>query len=193
MRRAGQAPCRRRPVSFTLGRIEGSVAATHLRLIVMSVPVSCKGNFTTLRYLSGLSASELERTVGFEPGRLTTGYRIIALADDETIGPDAFELKASSRWSKGAVGGKDGVGGEQIEPILTRRGQDPSALKQQVCQYFTRHQLNRPAKVLPNLRHTPGMLYPDAEALGPGIASGVPQFDLLVTKRFVVVHEQGAA
>jgi hypothetical protein len=37
------------------------------------------------------------------------------------------------------------------------------------------------------------MLYPDAEALGPGISSGVPQFDLKVLKRFVVVHQQSAA
>ena len=159
----------------------------------MTAPITCKGNFTTLRYLTGLGASELERTVGFAAGRLASGYLIVALAEDETISPDEFDLKASSRWSKGAVGGKDGVGGQEIETILIRRGQDPSALKQQVCQYFARHPLNRPAKVLPNLRHTPGMLYPDAEALGPGISSGVPQFDLKVLKRFVVVHQQSAA
>jgi hypothetical protein len=156
-------------------------------------PITCKGNFTTLRYLVGLDASALERTVGFDKGRLSNGFLIIALADDESIRPKDFELKASTRWSQGAVGGKNGVGGEQIESILLSRGQDVDGLKEQVCKYFSRHRLNTPAKVLPNLRHTPGMQYPDAEALGPGIASGVPQFDLLVAKRFVVVHSGSAA
>lgn len=159
----------------------------------MSIPLACNGNFTILRYLMGLNAADLERTVGFESGRLAKGYRVIALADEESLTPADIELKASSRWSRGAVGGKNGTGGREIESILLGRGQDVDTLKQKVCEFFMRHPLNRPAKVLPNLRHTAGMLYPDAEALGPGISSGVPQFNLLVTKKFNVVHEQSAA
>lgn len=158
----------------------------------MSSPTSilCKGNFTTLGHLRGLNARELERTVGFDRDRLAQGFSLIALAHDELLTPTDFELKASTRWSAGAVGGKQGVGGNQIETLLLQRGQDLAALKAKVCKFFSRRGDNTPAKVLPNLRHTTGMIYPDAEALGPGISSGVPQFNLLVPRRFVVVSAQ---
>lgn len=152
--------------------------------------ILCRGYFTTLGYLKGLDARELERAVGFDRDRLAQGFSLIALADDEVLTPSDVELKASSRWSAGAVGGKQGVGGKQIESILLQREQDVTALKAKVCEFFSRRGNNTPAKVLPNLRHTSGMIYPDAEALGPGISSGVPQFDLLVPKRFVILLKQ---
>ena len=152
-------------------------------------PLSITGDFTTLRYLVGFDASALERRIGFDSGRLAPGFTLVALAEEETLAPDDFELKASTRWSAGAVGGKHGVGGEQIEPILLRRGLDLLTLKERVCKFFARRGKNTPAKILPNLRHTPGMRYPDAEALGPGQSSGVPQFKLLVPKRFIIISE----
>lgn len=152
--------------------------------------IRCKGNFTTLGFLKGLSAHQLERAVGFDRDRLAQGFSLIALAENEVLVPSDFELKASSRWSAGAVGGKQGVGGKQIESILLQRGQDLMALKEKVSKFFSRRGDNTPAKILPNLLHTAGMIYPDAEVLGPGKSSGVPQFDLLVLKRFVVISRQ---
>jgi hypothetical protein len=146
------------------------------------------GNFTMLKYIEKLSAAELERTVGFEKGRLDNGFCVVALAANQLITPQDFELKASTRWSAGAIGRSSNRSGSEVETILDKRGQNVHALKQKVCSFFAKRGPNTPAKVLPNLRHTAGMLYPDAEALGPGISSGVPQFNLVATRKFVIVR-----
>ena len=65
--------------------------------------VQCDGNFTLLRYIRALSARDLERSVGFEQGRLDTGFSVVALADDELLAAADFELKASTRWSAGVI------------------------------------------------------------------------------------------
>ena len=36
--------------------------------------VTCTGNFTMLKYIDKLSADEMERTIGFDKGRLKTGF-----------------------------------------------------------------------------------------------------------------------
>lgn len=61
-------------------------------------------------------------------------------------------------------------------------------LKTKVCTFLNAGGARAPAKVLPFIRHQAGMQYPDAEALGPGVRSGVPQFDLTVPHEFVVVR-----
>jgi|LNFM01.2.fsa_nt_gb hypothetical protein len=149
--------------------------------------LDCRGNFTLLRYVSGLCPEDLERTVGFHRGRLSSGFSVIALADSEVLEPDDFELKASTRWSGGTLRKSSTYGGAEISSLLEQRGQDVTVLKSKVCKHFSRRGGNTPAKVLPNARHTDDMLYPDAEAL-PGIRSGVPQFNLLHLKKFVVVR-----
>ncbi len=150
--------------------------------------VQCDGNFTLLRYIRALSARDLERSVGFEQGRLDTGFSVVALADDELLAAADFELKASSRWSAGVIGRHAATPGQQLEILLSARGQDIAALKEKVSRFFALRGGNTPAKVLPNARHTAAMRYPDAEALGPGIRSGVPQFNLPQPRRWVVVR-----
>ncbi len=159
----------------------------------MSGIVTCSGFFTTLRFLQGRSAPDLERAVGFGQGRLASGFKLVVLAEDETIAPGELSLKASSRWSAGLVKSASSGEGKEITDLLLARGQDPDQLKQSVLDFFSRRGLHTPAKILPNLRHTPAMQYPDAEALGPGIRSGIPQFELLVAKRFVIVHSAPSA
>lgn len=150
--------------------------------------LDCRGNFTLLRYVRGLRPEDLERTVGFHRGRLSSGFSVIALADSELLGPDDFELKASTRWSGGALRSSSKSGGTDITSLLEQRGQDVAALKSKVCRHFSLRGGNTPAKILPSARHTDDMIYPDAEALGPGIRSGVPQFNLLRLKKFVVIR-----
>ena len=150
--------------------------------------VEVTGDFTMLKYIEHLGPAELERTVGFDRGRLDNGFILIVLSDDQLLIPSDFNLKASSRWSKGAVGKNDVSPGAEIEAILMQQGQNIEILKQKVCKFFSKRGVNRPAKVLPNLGHTSGMLYPDAEARGPGIRSGVPQFNLTVARKFVVLR-----
>jgi hypothetical protein len=127
---------------------------------------------------------------GFERGRLKTGFLIVALADNEVLTPNDFKLGASTRWSGGAV--KKDTKGQAIgiETILSQRGQDVTSLKEKVSKFFLMRGGNTPAKVLPNLRHTDGMIYPDGEALGPGIRGGVPQFILLRAKQFVIIRNE---
>ncbi len=153
--------------------------------------VTITGDFTLLKYVATLSRGELERTVGFDKGRLHSGFTIVALAGDEVISPEDFELKGSTRWSGGIIKSPSPEAqGQDINAILDARGQDVATLKQRVAEFFARRGGNTPAKVLPNLRHTPGLEYPDAEALGPGIRSGVPQFKLINARRFVIVRDE---
>jgi hypothetical protein len=65
--------------------------------------VSVTGDFTLLKYVANMSGQDRERTIGYEKGRLKAGFLIVALSEDESIAPDDFELKASTRWSSGAI------------------------------------------------------------------------------------------
>lgn len=150
--------------------------------------INRKGNFTTARFILGFSSSDLERIVGFESGRLSSGYIIVSLAAGEVIRPNDLELKASTRWSGGQVGSPGSTDKKEIEDLIKLRNQDVGHLKEKVCAFFAARGRNTPAKVIPRVPHSPGMLYPDAEALEPGIRTGVPQFNLIVEKRFVVVE-----
>lgn len=146
------------------------------------------GNFTMLGYLEGLDGPTLERTLGFHPGRLAQGFAVVTLAEGELMLPQQIELKASTRWSAGAVAAPGSTSSREIEALLDARGRDVVELKAKVCAFFARRGRNTPAKVLPAMRHEAGMRYPDAEAIAPGIRSGVPQFNLVVPKRFVVAR-----
>lgn len=148
------------------------------------------GDFTLLKYVATLDRDDLERAVGFERGRLRTGFWIVTLAGDEVLNPDDFELGASTRWSGGVIKNNSKGQAIGIETILLGRDQNVIALKEKVSMFFLKRGGNTPAKVLPNLRHTDGMRYPDAEALGPGMRSGVPQFKLLRPKKFVIIRDE---
>jgi hypothetical protein len=143
------------------------------------------GDFTIIKYLRHLNREDLERTVGFDKGRLGKGSVIVVLSEHERLSADDFELGASTRWSGGKIPRRVG-GHAKIENLLIERGQDLGALKQKVAEFFARRGDNTPAKVLPNRNHTSGMVYPDAEALGPGIRSGVMSFKLLNPKQFEI-------
>lgn len=146
------------------------------------------GYFTTAQYIKGLSTSDIERTLGFAPGRLSCGYLIALLANGEVLRPQDFELKASTRWSAGLVGSTGSPNLKEIEELLIARKQNITQLKEKVCFFFATRNGNTPAKIIPREAHSASTLYPDAEALGPGIRSGVPQFILTSKKRFIIVN-----
>jgi hypothetical protein len=149
--------------------------------------VLARGYFTMLDFIEKLSASELERSLGFHAGRLSAGFAIVALATGQQVTSDEVDLAASSRWSGGLIGGRE------MQALLDERGQDVDQLKKRVCRFFLSGRGRTPAKVLPVVVHSGHMLYPDAEALAPGLRSGVPQFKLLVPKPFTVVRVHSAA
>lgn len=47
-----------------------------------------------------------------------------------------------------------------------------------------------PPKVLPNRKHTAEYIWSNAESLGSEIRSGVPQFKLLRSKKFVITRDR---
>lgn len=145
------------------------------------------GYFTSLGYVEGLSGPALERALGFHAGRLSRGFQLLALSETEWMGPADFDLQASTRWSGGVLPAASSRAPSDIETILAARGQDLPALKAKVAAYFARRGRATPAKVSPKEEHRPGMHYPGAEALAPGVPSGVPQFKLLRPKRFCVI------
>jgi hypothetical protein len=55
------------------------------------------GYFTIDRNLVGLSPREMERSLGFRPGRLTPGARILLLVREPTL--DDFIFAGSTRYS----------------------------------------------------------------------------------------------
>lgn len=148
-----------------------------------------KGCFTIYKYIKNLNRKDLERALGFHNGRLDSGFKVVVLAPGYILNINDFDLGASTRWS----GGKIAKDGEGIESLLCARGQDINLLKKQVMErWFSKDGDYRPAKVLPNLKHEAGMEYPNAEALGLGIPSGVPQFVMKENSYpFIIVREEG--
>ena len=157
-----------------------------------------KGDFTMLKYLLNRNAAELERHVGFEAGRLSFGFQIVALAPGEELQPDDFELGASTRWSGGRMtageGGKLSPGtlvADDISQLLEGRGQSVDELKAKVAAFFCKARENTPAKVLPRWTHESWMQYPDATVLDGAKRSGIPQFKLIKPRTFVTVSSSG--
>lgn len=157
------------------------VAPPNMRTLRLS------GNFTMLKYLLHRTPAELERRLGFHAGRLDTGGWVIVLAPGERMSATDFRLDASTRWSGGRFAPTTAQDtSRRIEDLLgarlgdaatpEQREQEIARLRALVADFFAEHWLNAPAKVLPAATHKPGMRYPHAQALAPGVRSGVPQF-----------------
>ncbi len=109
------------------------------------------GYFTVERNIVGSSLREMESKLGLRPGRLTDGARVLALVRQPSVGEFVFAGSTLYSDAKGLVE----VGRRGNVPI-------PHAWLGQ-----------RLVKVVPNLPHSPGELYPAAK-------SPVEQWQLLV-------------
>lgn len=156
-------------------------------MLTVGDTVTRRGNFTMLGYIDQWDGVELERRVGFHPGRLSHGFAIVALAPGQVLLPQDLELQGSTRWSGGFAQPVPGQELAHLESVLSARGQDTQQLKRKVCEFFARGGKQTPAKVIPFIPHASGMAYPDAEAIAPGVRSGIPQFNLLQLRVFRVV------
>ena len=155
--------------------------------------MTMSGYFTMLKYLDDLRVDVLERSVGFEVGRLAAGFRVLILSPGDLIGKDEFSLNASTRWSGGDVGNAVRKPDESaLEALLVARDQDVDLLKSKVAGYFAKRGGNTPVKVVPNLDDCAGTRYPDGMALRFGQRSGVPQFTLKkgIHKQALVLWKQ---
>jgi hypothetical protein len=153
--------------------------------------ISCKGDITLWRYLRSVSPLDLERVVGFHPGRLAQGFQIVVLGSGQIIAPNDIELGASTRWSNSEIVLASGKV-SRPERLFEERGQDVMALRAKVAAFMNLGGDNAPAKVVPFLKHRDGMEYPDAEALGFGRSSGIPAFKLVSPKLFRIERTYGA-
>ncbi len=155
---------------------------------VGSVVSGVTGNFTMLRYVQALGPAEMERTLGFHAGRLAPGFAVGVLRAGTRLTASDIRLLGSTRWSGGNVGRTDTQEGRALAALLAERGQDATLLATKVCTFLNAGGPRAAAKVFPFVAHAPGMLYPDAEALGPGVRSGVPQFNLETPQDFEIVR-----
>jgi len=146
------------------------------------------GDCTLWRFLKDLPPRDFEMTLGFDTGRLQSGFVVLVLSPLENINFDEIELEGSTRWSNNKIG-KNAL---PMEQVIRNRGVDPAALRKRFCSFINRGGDNAPAKILPTRKHELGMAYPHANALGLGIRSGVPAFKLKVAKAFEVAKTFGA-
>lgn len=152
-----------------------------------------KGYFTLIRFVAGLPYPALEKRLGFQRDHLKSGFLLAVLADHESIRKEDFVLRASTLSPRGVIR-LDGAQEVQIEDGLRCHGQDVMATREQVAQFLMRRGRHTPAKIIPRGDHlTAAMDYPRAEALGPGMSPGVPQFELLVEKNFLIVDDESLA
>jgi hypothetical protein len=63
---------------------------------------SFSGNFTKARFLRGQSSSELERRIGYGPGRLAAGWWLLFLLERPTA--DNFEFGGYTHFSGSRIG-----------------------------------------------------------------------------------------
>lgn len=109
------------------------------------------GYFTVERNIVGLSLREMESKLGFRPGRLTKGVRILRLVRQPVVGEFVFAGSTKYSDAKGLV-----------DVSLRRNIPVPHAWLGQ-----------RLVKVLPNLGHSSTEWYPSAD-------SPIEQWQLLV-------------
>lgn len=112
-----------------------------------------RGYFTVERNIVGLTLHEMETKLGFRPGRLRSGARILVLRRQPSV--DGFVFAGSTRYpnAEGLV---------DIEQQRTASTEVPHAWRGQ-----------RLVKVVPNLPHTVSESYPHAR-------SPVEQWELLL-------------
>ena len=137
-----------------------------------SVIVSSSGYFTWMSNLFEKSGPDLERQIGFSPGSLREGWRL--LSPVVPIAASNIDFRGSSRLPDGRM-----PDGRLIGDVIAARS-DVSASRQKVAAFLDRGFDRRPAKVQPNSAPT---FYPPA----PNV--GIPQFKLFTAVDWVVLLE----
>ena len=155
-------------------------------MLAVGQVVPCSRSFTMLGFVDGLAGTELEQRLGFHAERLSGGFAVAVLTGQRLL-PDDIELQGSTRWSGGFRSAAEAECAF-LEQVLESRGQNVHQLKQQLCNFFAKGGKRTPAKVIPFVEHSSGMQYPDAQALGVGIRSGVPQFYLKHPRMFSIAR-----
>ena len=143
------------------------------------------GYVLRLDTIRGQPPAELERRLGYRPGRLAQGWRLLFLLDRPA--PEQIELRGYTHWSDGAPSGhlvpEAARAGRRAEDLLRSdhgfSAQDLLKTKRGIIdRYFLLQDPSRIVKVLPVTPHT------DAETYPPG--TGIQQWRLAAPLRFRV-------
>jgi hypothetical protein len=107
-----------------------------------------KGVFTQASALRSHSPAELERRLGYAPGRLAEGWTLLFL--EQMPAPEDFELIEFARMSPGPPGRLAVRAGKSAREILAESGGDMLDLKQKIiAERFRLSGPDRLARVVP--------------------------------------------
>src|SRR5271166_2098752 len=153
---------------------------------MLGAAYTTKGFVTKALYLRSQPSAELERRLGFAPGRLGRGWWLLFLEDMPTAGD--FEFRGYTQMSGGIQMGHLNPGGLNAEQRLRQDGYDVSRLKaMRIADTLRIAGPERLAKVIPN--DPDGGPGPVPIPYPPG--SGVPQWELVRPMIFRVVSMIG--
>jgi hypothetical protein len=165
--------------------------------LVLGGTVYLRGDVTQNRWVGARSASELERSVGYGPGRLAKGWWVLLLK--QALSPEDFKFSGITLRSGGRLGlpaatpALDQQRAHVSDQILAQRGaagyQD---LQQNALRSITPTGETRLVKIIPVTPHSDTMAPEDQYPMGGG---GL-QWTLIRPCRFLVamaVDEAGIA
>ena len=137
-----------------------------------------KGVFAQASALRSHSPVELERRLGYAPGRLAEGWTLLFL--EQMPAPEDFELMEFARMSPGPPGRLAVRAGKSAREILAESGGDMLQLKQKtIAEKFRLSGPDRLARIVPVSDPNGPMPFP------PG--GGAPQWQLVRSLPFRVV------
>jgi len=144
-----------------------------------------KGFVTKAMYLRSQPGAELERRLGFAPGRLSRGWWLLFLEDMPTAAD--FEFRGYTQMPGGIPMGHVNPTGLNAEQRLRQDGYDVSRLKaMRIVDTLRIAGPERLAKVIPI--DPPGG--PSSMPIPYPPGSGFPQWELGVQSRNVMVHHR---
>jgi hypothetical protein len=141
--------------------------------------VAMAGFFTKARFLRGQPALELERRLGYAPGRLANGWWLLFLEQMPT--PNDFEFMGYSHMSGGVAQGHLRPGPTAEQQLKSGKFDVFGMKRRTILQAFRLSGPDRLAKVVPVADQSGLTPYP------PG--SGLPQWKLIQPLTFKVVAE----
>jgi len=152
--------------------------------------VGLSGNVTTLIFIKPGHERGMEHDLGYGEGRLSQGYFIALLR--QPLAVRDFKLAGYSYFSGGRIGkpantaAKDKLREHLQDSVLREHGLDGALQMKRIAQKgMAATGRSRIAKVLPMVRHNPTMSPAEQYPVG----RGVPQFELVRERRFLVAAE----
>ncbi len=128
------------------------MSSVALETLVVGSEVFRGGFFTKLHFLGALAnGSELERRIGYAPGRLRHGWYLLLMLERPPSETE-FDFAGYSHFSGGVVKGHSKLPGDRgpsVEDSMRNDGIDMQVAKRSVARNFTVQGPERLAKIVP--------------------------------------------